>query len=476
MKKRTVTAAIAAVAAAALFAGGLPATANGATGRPAGCVQTAPSNGPTSPQWKPTTITTLQQAYWCIFDHYYSGSVLQSRALLVPAFSALTRELQRRGLDQAVANMPALSGDRTADWAAFAAVYTKIEKRLPGDPAVRQAIAAATMLGMVDSLDDDHARWQYGPPPAPGPLGFKVSGVQCCTRPDPAASGPMFVTQVKPGSPAATAGVRPGDEIITVNGVPPYINGTMQPGVLDWIDSPKSPVTLRLHHPATGTTSSVTLSPPTTPPAPPGGSAPPPPSVNSRLLNGDVAYVQMSAFAPGTADQVLAAIAEMRTQAKLRAVILDMRGNGGGLGAELEKLLGAWVHGKPYAYFCDVRSRCTAQYPDNTPLVRLPLTVLTDRNCASACDMFAGAVKDLRLGTLVGTRTAGFASGPVHEYRLDDNSALGLPKAHNLQAGKEAAATIGVAPDHQAPLTPDALSRGKDPAIDQALSLLQNDH
>jgi C-terminal processing protease CtpA/Prc len=39
--------------------------------------------------------------------------------------------------------------------------------------------------------------------------------------------------------------------------------------------------------------------------------------------------------------------------------------------------------------------------------------VLTDRNCASACDAFSGAVKDLRLGTLVGTRTSGIVSAPA---------------------------------------------------------------
>ncbi|MFB9831276.1 S41 family peptidase [Actinoallomurus acaciae] len=429
----------------------------------------APSTTPTSPPLKPTTITTLRQAYLCIFAHYYSGSTLDDRALLVPAFSALTRELQRRGLDQSVASMPALSGDRTADWAAFAAVYTRIEKRLPADPAVRQAIAAATMVGMVDSLNDDHARWQYGPLSQKGSLGFIVSGLQGGGLPDPAAASPMFVTRVKSGSPAETSGVRPGDEVISVNKVPPYINGTLQPGVLDWINSPKSPVTLRLHRPATGRTFTVTLTPPKSTGA---GATPPTSSVSATLVDGDIAKVQMPAFASGAADQVLAAIAELRTKATLRGVILDLRGNGGGLGDELSKLLGAWVHGKAYTYFCDADSHCTPLYPDDTALVHLPLTVLTDRSCASACDTFAAAVRDLRLGTLIGTRTAGLVSGPMTQYELEDNSTLALPSAHALQANKEVIATIGVAPHYQEPLTADALSRGKDPAVAKAVALL----
>jgi carboxyl-terminal processing protease len=182
----------------------------------------------------------------------------------------------------------------------------------------------------------------------------------------------------------------------------------------------------------------------------------------------------MPAFAPGAADQVLAAIAKLRTKATLRGLILDVRGNGGGLGVELSKLLGAWVHGTAYTYFCDINSHCTPLYPDNTPLVHLPLTVLTDRNCASACDTLASAVRDLHLGTLIGTRTAGVVSGPMSQYELEDNSTLGLPSAHALQANKEVIATIGVAPDYQEPLTADALSRGKDPAVAKARTLLHH--
>jgi carboxyl-terminal processing protease len=54
-----------------------------------------------------------------------------------------------------------------------------------------------------------------------------------------------------------------------------------------------------------------------------------------------------------------------------------------------------------------VHGSCTANYTDSSvPLLHLPLVVLTDRNCASACDAFSGAVKDLRLGTLVGRTSA----------------------------------------------------------------------
>jgi carboxyl-terminal processing protease len=136
-------------------------------------------------------------------------------------------------------------------------------------------------------------------------------------------------------------------------------------------------------------------------------------------------------------------------------------------------LLGAFIHGKAYTYDCDVQGSCTANYTDSSvPLLHLPLVVLTDRNCASACDAFSGAVKDLRLGTLVGTRTSGLVAAPAAPYLLDDASLIILPAQHELSADHELINGIGVAPDYYVPLTAYDLSTGHDPDITKALTLL----
>ncbi len=98
--------------------------------------------------------------------------------------------------------------------------------------------------------------------------------------------------------------------------------------------------------------------------------------------------------------------------------------------------------------------------------------MLTDRNCLSACEAFSSAVKDLRLGTLVGTRTAGILSGPTRPYLLDDASLLILPPMHAFGADHEIIDGIGVAPDYYLPLTAQDLSTGHDPDITKALTLL----
>ncbi|MGS2641383.1 S41 family peptidase, partial [Streptosporangium sp. G12] len=98
--------------------------------------------------------------------------------------------------------------------------------------------------------------------------------------------------------------------------------------------------------------------------------------------------------------------------------------------------------------------------------------VLTDRGCASACEHFSSAVKDLRLGQLAGTRTAGLVSGPAQPYLLANNTLLSFPTRHHLGPDREVIDKIGVPPDHHVPLTPTDAAAGRDPALAKALALL----
>ena len=384
-------------------------SSSAASRQPSPC---SPNPPPQALPLQPITVTTIGQAYYCVFAHYYAGPVLDDRGLLTAAFAGFTQELDRLGLERPDATMPALTGNRDQDWTAFAAVYQKVTSQLHASPDQRQELAAATMTGMIASLHDNHARWSYPAPPpgdVPGDLGIMTSPALplALTAPDEALP-PLFVTTVLPGSPAASNGLRPGDIIVSVNGAPPFTNGAVSEGVINLLlgpDPQPGRVTIQLNRPATGRTWTVTLTPALY--------QAPPPAVSQKLLDGDIAYVQLPEFFPGAADQVMLAIANLGGGArgvKLRGLILDLRGNGGGTVADPARLLGAFIHGKAWAYDCDVHGNCTATYTDtDVPLLHLPLIVLTDRNCVSACDAFSGAVKDHRLGILVGTRTAGLA-------------------------------------------------------------------
>jgi hypothetical protein len=292
------------------------------SGRPPLCSANLPS---TPPPLHPTTVTTIGQAYYCVFAHYYAGPVLDDRVLLAAAFAGFTQELNRLGTDRPDATMPALTGHRDQDWTAFAAAYQKVASQLPASPAQRQELATATLTGMIASLHDNHAQWDYPAPPpgsVPGDLGIMTSpGYLLVNTAPEEALPPLFVTAVEPGSPAGSHGMRPGDVIVAVNGAPPFADGIISKGAMNLLFGPypqAGRVSVRLHRPATGRTWTVTLTPAF-------NHAPPSPGASPKLLNRDIAYVQLSAFFPGAADAVLGLISNLAPGVKLHGLILDLR-------------------------------------------------------------------------------------------------------------------------------------------------------
>ncbi|MEU6745294.1 S41 family peptidase [Spirillospora sp. NPDC046719] len=454
------------VAAVSMTAAASPRLAAYTAANPAQCVrQNGPTTIPADPA--PTSVSTVQQAYYCIIDNYYKGSKLDHRQLLQSAFDSVVTELIKRGIDQPDAVMPTLSGDRDKDWDAFGARLGSVLAAASDQQSVRSALAVAAIKGMLAALHDNHARIRTAAAQSLS-LGLTLN------QNDPGGdtsryTAPLFIKAVTTDSPAATAGLKPGDIIRAVNGVPPFSDGTFNAGVMGYLrvaSSTKDPVRITVQRPSTGRTRTFTVTPRVLPASPA--------RVSAKLVHGSIAQIQFSQFYPGVAREALKAITDLQAKTKITGVIIDLRGNPGGMGAEAATLLGAFAHNTDYVDFCDADGKCDPQPVDNsTPLLHLPMVTLTDGNCASTCDLFAMAVKDLKLGTLVGTRTAGASSGPSFDYQLNDNtSTLTLPAQYALGAHGEIIDTIGVPPDHQRPLTAADVSKGKDPAVNEAVSLL----
>src|SRR5262249_23451304 len=131
---------------------------------------------------------------------------------------------------------------------------------------------------------------------------------------DPAAIGPFFMTSVQPRSPAESAGVLAGDEIVAINGVPPRVNAVLNEGALSWITSrPEgTPVTLALHRPATNTMLTVSLVAQDVPS--------PMVSPGAKLVDGNVAYAKLEGFAVEPAEKILSDIRGLASTTHLRGV------------------------------------------------------------------------------------------------------------------------------------------------------------
>ena len=135
-------------------------------------------------------------------------------------------------------------------------------------------------------------------------------------------------------------------------------------------------------------------------------------------LSEPVGYIAFSEFTEGSAQAFANALDEMYYTQGARKLILDLRGNGGGLVSEAVQIVNLFVdrdvtivetRGKTANSNYTYRTRNNPRYKD------LPLVVLVDKNSASACEIVSGALQDLGRAKLVGQRT--FGKGLVQNVR-----------------------------------------------------------
>lgn len=138
----------------------------------------------------------------------------------------------------------------------------------------------------------------------------------------------------------------------------------------------------------------------------------------------------------------------------MSGLIIDLRDNPGGLldavCSTLEQILPEGL----IVYTEDKDgNRVEHTGEGNTP-IQIPLTVLINENSASAAEIFAGAVKDYQVGTLVGTTT--FGKGIVQEtYALEDGSAVKLTIAKYYTPSGINIHGTGITPDVEVEWTED---------------------
>jgi len=265
------------------------------------------------------------------------------------------------------------------------------------------------------------------------------------------------VVDVFPGSPAAQAGVRPGDVLTSIDGAPPPA-GT--PGA----------VALALRGPA-GTRVQLGVA---------RAGAPPlsltltrraivAPDVTGRRLPDGIGYVRLRSFGAQSPQQLSAVLTALHGA---RAYVLDLRGDGGGYRDAAVAIAGRFVHGVVVTTQERGAPAQTFRAPDDPPL-GAPLAVLVDGDTASAAEILAGAIQDAHAGTLIGTTT--FGKGLVQEtFPLPDGGAIKLTTARYRTPSGRDIEGVGITPDVVVTEPADARLAlpGGDPQLDRAIALL----
>ncbi len=128
------------------------------------------------------------------------------------------------------------------------------------------------------------------------------------------------------------------------------------------------------------------------------------------ILDGNIGYISLLQFNPNAAADVKKAFDELQSEKTLSGIIIDLRGNGGGLLSEAVGIVNIFVpkgqtvvttKGKVSAEVMVHRTR------NGAVDTKIPLAVLVNGNSASASEIVAGAIQDLDRGVIIGDRTFG---------------------------------------------------------------------
>ena len=146
-------------------------------------------------------------------------------------------------------------------------------------------------------------------------------------------------------------------------------------------------------------------------------------------LNDSIGYIQHSDFTDGCYEEVRAAVERLRAEGNLRGLVLDYRGNGGGIMQEAVKILSMFVPKGTEVVSTRGRSEQKSYRTQSEPiLAELPLAVLVNGNTASAAEIVSGALQDLDRAVLIGQKS--FGKGLVQSTRpLGYNAYLKLTTA-----------------------------------------------
>lgn len=140
--------------------------------------------------------------------------------------------------------------------------------------------------------------------------------------------------------------------------------------------------------------------------------------VNYYTCIGDIAYIVFSEFTEGSAKDFKAALDELVNSNSVKGLVIDLRGNGGGIIDEAIQIVSNFVpkgttvvstRGKISVSNNTYSTSSEPSYPD------LPVVVLVDKNSASASEIVSGSLQDLHRATIVGQRT--FGKGLVQNVR-----------------------------------------------------------
>lgn len=199
-------------------------------------------------------------------------------------------------------------------------------------------------------------------------------------------------------------------------------------------------------------------------------------SVTYETIAQGIGYIRISTFNNKTAEQFYAALDFIRSH-NAKALVIDIRQNGGGVVTALKPMLNRLISAAVVAYAEDSGEvRRTLIETDSNESLNIPTAVLVDGGTASAAELFAVTLRDFQGARLIGTQTRG--KGVMQTaYELSDGSAFGITTATIIPAKSTTSYNgVGLKPDYVVELPAgtvlEGLAERDDPQLQKAIEIL----
>ncbi|MCX4666871.1 S41 family peptidase [Streptomyces sp. NBC_01381] len=245
-----------------------------------------------------------------------------------------------------------------------------------------------------------------------------------------AADGRIEVSRVQRGGPADRAGVREGDRLTSIDGR--RVAGLPVTEVVSLLrgDRAGTPVTLDLERGTRAWSETLHRARLSTDP------------VTVTRIAGGAVLIKVDAFTKGSGERVRSAV---RKAPEGAGILLDLRGNSGGLVSEAVTAASGLVDGGLVATY-DVRGRQKALHAEQGGDTSRPVVALVDGGTMSAAELLTGALQDRGRAVVVGSQT--FGKGSVQmPSRLPDGSVAELTVGHYRTPSGRAVDGQGITPD-----------------------------
>jgi len=386
---------------------------------------------------------------------FIAGNLIPSRGQ-VPILSDLIPSPPTVAPERQSATPAELQSLFTPFWEAWNIVHTQYVDQPVDDLALMQG----AIRGMMDTLGDEQTF--YMDPEMYKTETLRVQGEYEGIGAYVDMQG-EYLTIVSPiaGSPAELAGLHPGDKVIAIDGedmtgIPP------EEVRLKVLGQEGTKVTLTVTREGESeplqfviTRARITIR-----------------SAEGKMLENDVAYVDINTFGDRTTQELRAALQNLMKQ-NPKGIVIDLRNNPGGyLNTAIEVSSEFIEEGViMYEQYGDGR-RDQYEALGNGQATDIPIVVLINQGSASASEILAGALQDYERAKLVGVQSYGKGSVQIWQPLSNNQGAAHVTIAKWLTPKERAIDHVGLAPDVIVEMTPEDFAADRDPQLDAAVETL----